>query len=123
MRVFLYLAVGGVAGTFARYLLGSLLQPQGSSFPWGTLTINIVGSFVLGLLVRYFLGAGGANPELRTGLTVGFCGAFTTMSTFSMETVTLMSAGSYGRAVVYVVTSVGGSIAAAFAGMAIGRSA
>lgn len=118
MKLLIYLALGGIAGTLARYFLGTLLQPQGSSFPWGTLTINVVGSFVLGFLVRYFGNAGSA--ELRAGLTIGFCGAFTTMSTFSMETVTLMSAGSYGRAALYVVTSVGGSIAAAFAGFAVG---
>src|SRR5882724_4138248 len=107
MKLLIYLSVGGVAGTLARYFLGTLLQPPTSTFPWGTLTINIVGSFALGFLMRY-LPVGGANPELRAGLTIGFCGAFTTMSTFSYETLALMQGGQVSRAAVYAVASAGG---------------
>src|SRR5690348_10526039 len=94
-KLFLYLSAGGIAGTLARYLLGGWIQAQGGTFPWGTFVINVGGSFALGFLMRYTLGSGVVSPEVRAALTVGFCGAFTTMSTFSYETVTLMADGQF----------------------------
>ncbi|HEY2825255.1 MAG TPA: fluoride efflux transporter CrcB [Gemmatimonadales bacterium] len=119
-KLLAYLAAGGIAGTLSRYLLNSVLQPPTSTFPWATLAINVAGSFVLGFLMRFLMSSGTITPELRAGLTVGFCGAFTTMSTFSYETMSLVNAGYYGRAGVYVAASVGGSIAAAALGLAAG---
>lgn len=119
MRLVLYLALGGVAGTVARYGLQGLVQPSGGSFPWGTLVVNLLGGFLLGFLMRYLLGSGVVGPEARAGLTIGFCGAFTTMSTFSYETAALLADGEYWLATLYLVGSVGGSLAAAFAGMGI----
>ncbi len=119
MRLLLYLAAGGVAGTFARYGLQGLAQPSGSSFPYGTLVVNLCGALLLGFFMRYLLATGGVGPEMRAGLTIGFCGAFTTMSTFSYETVALLSDGEFWRAALYLSGSVGGSLAAVLAGIQI----
>ena len=120
MRLLLFLAAGGVLGTLARYGLQGLIQPAGGSFPWGTLVVNLAGSFALGFLMRFLLGTSFATPELRAAATIGFCGAFTTMSTFSYETVTLVQGGEYWRAVGYLASSVGGSLVAVAAGLAAG---
>lgn len=117
MKLILYLALGGMLGTLARYWLQGLVQPAEGTFPVGTLVVNVVGAFALGFLMRYLLGSGVLGPEARGGLTIGFCGAFTTMSTFSYETMTLLSDGEYRRATLYVLGSIGGSIAAVLAGM------
>lgn len=120
MKLLLFLALGGAAGTLARYGLGGLVQPAGSSFPWGTLVVNIAGSFALGFLMRWLLGSGIATPELRAALTVGFCGAFTTMSSFSYETVALLESGESVRAAAYVAGTLGASLAGVFSGLALG---
>jgi CrcB protein len=119
MRLVLFLALGGVAGTFARYGLQGLVQPSGGSFPLGTLVVNLAGALLLGFLMRYLLASGVVGPEMRAGLTIGFCGAFTTMSTFSYETVALLTDGEVWRAGLYLLGSVGGSLAAVVAGMQI----
>ncbi|MBI4502794.1 MAG: fluoride efflux transporter CrcB [Gemmatimonadetes bacterium] len=121
MRLVIYLALGGVLGTLARYGLQGLIQPQGGSFPWGTLVVNLLGSFALGFLMRYLLGSGIATPELRAAATIGFCGAFTTMSTFAYETVILVNGGEYGRAGWYLLASIGGNLTATAAGLLAAR--
>jgi len=120
MRLMLLLAVGGAAGTVARFLLGGIVQPSASTFPWGTLVVNLLGAFALGFLMRYLLGTGLMSPEMRAALTIGFCGGFTTMSTFAYETVALLTGGDYWRAVGYVTGSSLGSIAAVLGGIAAG---
>ncbi|HLB36971.1 MAG TPA: fluoride efflux transporter CrcB [Gemmatimonadales bacterium] len=119
MKLILYLALGGLAGTFARYSLQGLAQPSGATFPLGTLVVNLLGALLLGFLMRYLLATGLVGPEARAGLTIGFCGAFTTMSTFSYETMALLTDGQYWRAALYLLGSVGGSLAAIVAGMGI----
>jgi CrcB protein len=119
MKLILYLAVGGLSGTFARYGFQGLVQPSSGSFPLGTLAVNLLGALLLGFLMRYLLATGLVGPEARAGLTIGFCGAFTTMSTFSYETVALLTDGEYWRATLYLVGSVGGSLAAIVAGFGL----
>ena len=118
MKLIFYLAVGGMLGTLARYALSGLLQPSSGNFPWGTLIVNLAGAFALGFLMRYLLGTTAVGPELRAALTIGLCGSFTTMSTFSYETVTLMTDGEYWRAGFYIAGSIGGTIFAVIVGMA-----
>ncbi len=77
-----YIALGGIFGTVARYLVQGVIQTRSGAFPSGTLAINIAGSLLLGFIVRFATGSTVVSPELRGGLTIGFCGAFTTMSTF-----------------------------------------
>ena len=117
-----YIAAGSAIGGVSRYLLGGLLQRQtGGTFPIGTLVINISGSFLLGLILRYGVETPTLTPETRAFLTIGFCGGYTTFSTFSYETVALMEDGQWPRAALYVALSVGLSMLAAFLGFAAAR--
>jgi CrcB protein len=117
-----YVALGSGLGGAARLILGNLIQQRAeSSFPLGTLVINITGSFILGFLLKYFLGAPQIAPEMRALLTTGFCGGYTTFSTFSFETVTLIEDGRYERASLYVVLSVALSLLGVFGGLAAAR--
>jgi CrcB protein len=116
----LYVALGGVAGTLARYLLGGWVQQQsGSSFPIQTLVINISGSFLVGLIARLATGTTIVTPEMRAALTVGFCGAYTTMSTFSYESIQLLNDGQYLRAALYGGSTILGCFAATFGGIVL----
>jgi CrcB protein len=116
--ILLLIALGGAAGSVLRYLLGGRVQhfaPHG--FPVGTLTVNVLGCLFIGILTRIFLNM--ETPgEWRGLLVVGFCGGFTTFSTFSIETVGLIEGGEYARAATYVAGSVLLCIMATFAGMA-----
>lgn len=115
--LYLYLAVGGVLGTLSRYGLSGWVHTwAGASFPWGTFAVNVAGSFLLGAAVR---GADllSLTPEVRGLVMVGFCGAFTTFSTFSFETVSLMQEGAWGRAALYSLGSVVLGLAAVAAGL------
>lgn len=116
----LYIVLGGVAGTLSRYgLEGWIHGRMASGFPLGTLTVNIVGSLLLGFILRIATGAVVISPDLRAGLTIGFCGAFTTMSTFSYETVALLTEGDYWRAGVYAGGTIAGCLFATVVGIAL----
>lgn len=116
-----YIALGGVLGTVSRYLLQGWVQTRAgaTTFPHGTLTINLLGSLVLGFVLRYATGSTVISPELRAALTIGFCGAFTTMSTFSYETMTLLRDSQYWHAGLYMGGSMLGCLAAVIAGTAL----
>ncbi|HYS69189.1 MAG TPA: fluoride efflux transporter CrcB [Gemmatimonadaceae bacterium] len=115
--IYLLIALGGAAGSLLRYLVGGAVQrTSDSGFPVGTMVVNISGCFIIGVLVRQFLNMQ-LSPELRALLIVGFCGGFTTFSTFSAETLGLIEGGEYGRAAGYVVLSVTLCLAATLAGM------
>ena len=115
-----YITFGGILGTVSRYLLQGWIQTRtGTAFPIGTLVINLAGSLVLGFVIRYATGSTVVSPEVRAGLTIGFCGAFTTMSTFSYESMTLLADGEYFRAALYMGGTIGGCLAAVVAGTVI----
>lgn len=120
MKTLLYVTIGGAAGTITRYLVGQWGNGLRATLPWGTLLANIAGSFLLGWVTAHFLHTGQDRPDVRLAITAGYCGAFTTMSTFSFETMQLLSGGDYARALVYVIGSVGGSLASVSAGFALG---
>lgn len=112
------LIVFGALGTLARYGLQGLVQHRtGSSFPAGTLVVNLLGCFLLGGLTEYALAHLSIPPEWRIGISVGFLGAFTTFSTFTFESVRLMQDGEWWRAGAYILTSVMGGLVAIVAGM------
>jgi CrcB protein len=114
----LAVAAGGSAGSVARYLVGIAAgRLFGMSFPWGTLIINIVGSFALGALAEAFALRWDASPAVRAFLTIGICGGFTTFSTFSLDTVYLMNRGEMALSAAYVAASVMLSVGALFAGL------
>jgi CrcB protein len=117
-----YIAVGSALGGMSRYLLGGAIQRVGSAgFPLGTLVINITGSFLLGLFLRYAVDTPTLTPEWRAFLTVGFCGGYTTFSTFSYETVALLEDGQWGRAAAYVGLSLGVALIGVLLGFATAR--
>jgi fluoride exporter len=113
-----YIALGGVLGTLARYFLQGWVQERSgfATFPVGTLAINLVGSFFVGLVIRFATGSTVISPDLRVALTIGFCGAFTTMSTFSYESMKLLGDGEYWYAGLYMGGTVIGCLAAVIAG-------
>ena len=114
------IALGGAAGTVARYLLSLGMQRTSNEFPFGTFLINVTGSFLIGMLARV-LSTPGSNPVLRAALTIGFCGGFTTFSTFSAEFVNLVEQGRALRAIVYVVASVTVGVSATLFGLFVGN--
>ncbi|HKO16565.1 MAG TPA: fluoride efflux transporter CrcB [Gemmatimonadaceae bacterium] len=117
-----YIALGSAFGGAARYYLGSFIQQRaGSGFPVGTLIVNITGSFLLGLLLRYALGTESISPEVRALLTTGFCGGYTTFSTFTYDTLMLVEDGQHQRALVYVLLSVIASLIGAWLGFTAAR--
>ena len=122
MPLYLWVAIGSAAGGVTRVFVGTLIQHRAATtFPLGTLVINVGGSLVLGFLLRYTLGTPAVSAEVRSFLTAGFCGGFTTFSTFSYETSALIEEGDYHRAAWYVVLSVILSLAAVFLGSALAR--
>jgi len=117
-----YIAAGSVLGGVSRYLLGGLIQRLlDTTFPAGTLVINVTGSFLLGAILRYGVDTPTMGPEVRALLTIGFCGGFTTFSTFSYETVALLEDGEWARAALYVGASLGLSLLAVMLGFAAAR--
>jgi len=114
-----YIALGGLLGTVARYVLQGALQTRGGAFPTGTLAINLAGSFLIGFIMRFATGSTVVTPELRGGLTIGFCGAFTTMSTFSYESIRLLGDGEYWYAGMYMGGTIVGCLAAVITGTAL----
>jgi fluoride exporter len=116
-------ALGGALGSVCRYLLGPAFQRLfDGNFPVGTLLINVLGSLVLGFVVRLALEGTQVSPEARAFLAVGFCGGFTTFSTFSYETIQLFESGLPWRAAGYALLSVVLAVGAAFLGMGAART-
>ena len=114
----LAVALGGGFGAWLRFVAGRLI-PSGS-FPFATLTINILGSFAMGLVAGWLARQGG-NESVRLLLGVGVLGGFTTFSAFSLEVVTLVQRGAMASAAVYVAASLAGGIIGLIAGMALMR--
>lgn len=121
LRIFLLIVFGSI-GTLARYGLQGVIQFQTeSTFPLGTLAVNLVGCFLLGGIGQFALGHLAFPPDWRIAITVGFFGAFTTFSTFSWETVHLLEDGEWVRAGVYVLVSVIGGLLLVRGGMRIAK--
>lgn len=122
MQMILYIAAGSALGGVARYVIGGWVQRVAATpFPVGTLLVNITGSLLLGVLARTVLVTPGMSAEMRALLTIGFCGGYTTFSTFSLETLQLLEKGQPGRAALYALTSVVLSLAALWLGFVIAR--
>lgn len=104
----LLIAMGGALGSVARYWIGLLALPLSRELPWGTIGINIVGSFAISFFGTLTLGAGRypASEAARLFIMVGFCGGFTTFSSFSLQTLDLLRGGAVARALVNVAASV-----------------
>jgi CrcB protein len=117
-----YVAFGSALGGVIRFTVGTFIQQRtGSGFPVGTLFINVSGSLLLAFLLRYALESTGISPEVRGLLTTGFCGGYTTFSTFTYESAKLMEDGQYRTTILYIVLSVGASLVGAILGFVLAR--
>jgi len=115
-------ALGGAVGAVGRYLLGSWIEgATGPAFPWSTLSVNLLGSLLLGFLMVW-LQAHAASPATRQLLAVGLLGSFTTFSTYSYQTVTLLRDGALLRAGTYAAGSLLLGLVAVAAGMALAQA-
>jgi fluoride exporter len=123
LRMLLAVAAGGALGSVARYLVGiGSTRLFGLGFPWGTLIVNIAGSFLIGAFVELFALKWDLPQEVRVLLTVGVCGGFTTFSTFSLDTYVLMERGDWWLAAAYVAGSMILSIGALVAALQVVRA-
>ena len=122
MKDIAIVAAGGAVGAALRHLTGLLmLRLAGTAFPWGTMTINIVGCFAMGLFIELLVRRFGASNELRLLVATGLLGGFTTFSSFSLDVAVLWERGMVPAAFAYVLVSVVGSICALFAGLWVVR--
>lgn len=124
MGAWIAVAVGGAMGSVARFwLTGAMTALTGPRFPWGTLVINIVGSFVIGLVGGLTLTPArvGMHPDVRIFLMTGVCGGFTTFSAFSLQTLELMQTGDVVPAFGYAIGSVVLCVIATYCGWLLGR--
>ncbi|HVV92536.1 MAG TPA: fluoride efflux transporter CrcB [Hyphomicrobiales bacterium] len=123
MYTYVAIAIGGTLGCWARFGMTNLVQAiYGRNFPYATLSINLLGSFLMGFLFIETLERLAISPVLRTGILTGFVGGFTTFSTFEMETLLLTQGGEGPKAVLYVLLSVGLGFLAAFGGAYVARN-
>ncbi|MBT3330836.1 MAG: fluoride efflux transporter CrcB [Rhodospirillaceae bacterium] len=122
MNMLLAVACGGALGAMGRHLVsGQVMRWAGSGFPWGTLTVNVLGSFVLGVLVEYLALRWSTTQEMRGFLVVGMLGGFTTFSAFSLDAVLLLERGQLGAAFAYISGNLLLSICGLFAGLLLFR--
>ncbi|HEX9477400.1 MAG TPA: fluoride efflux transporter CrcB [Methylomirabilota bacterium] len=122
MTRFALICLGGAVGTGARYLLGGVVARwAGPDFPYGTLLINVLGSFLIGVVQQVGLTSLLIPDTLRLVLAVGVMGGFTTYSSFSYETIRLLEAGSWLAASVYVALTTALCLACCVAGLSLGR--
>jgi CrcB protein len=122
MKLVLAIALGGAIGAVGRhYVSVAMVQLLGHGFPWGTLVVNVTGSFIMGGLIETMALVWSTTAEMRALLTVGVLGAFTTFSTFSLDVATLYERGATLQLATYVVISVAVSILALFAGLRLMR--
>jgi CrcB protein len=118
----LLVITGAAIGAPLRYLGDRAVQARHDSvFPWGTFAVNVLGSLILGL-VTGAVTAGGASPQVQLAVGTGFCGALTTYSTFSYETLRLLEGDARLFAAANVVASIAAGLAAAFLGVAVSRA-
>ncbi len=124
----LYVALGGGIGAWLRYIVGrawtlAIGPVAASAFPWATLSVNLIGSFAMGLLAGWLARFGAHGEGWRLLLGVGVLGGFTTFSAFSLELASMAQRGALGMAAGYALVSLVGGVAGLFAGLAMMRVA
>ena len=124
LKNILLVALGGAAGSVARYLLSKAIQDTAATaFPWGTMAVNVAGCLLIGLLYGLASGDGTRlGADLKLMLTVGFCGGFTTFSTFANESLTLAKTGDALLSAAYIGLSVALGIIAVAAGAQLAKA-
>ncbi|TAJ94640.1 MAG: fluoride efflux transporter CrcB [Gammaproteobacteria bacterium] len=123
MNQYLCIAAGGATGALFRFAAANWVHAVlGRDFPWGTLAVNVSGSLAMGFLYVLLFERTDADALWRAGLLIGFLGAFTTFSSFSIETLTLIEAGGHLRAAANILFSVALCLGGCWLGMVIGRN-
>lgn len=122
MHQLLAIAIGGAVGAVLRFMVStSVHRVMGKDFPYGTLTVNVLGSLLMGFLFIMLVERQISSIELRSGILFGVLGAFTTFSSFSFETLALMESGDWVKAMMNVLLSVSACLLATWVGLGIGR--
>ncbi len=122
MQIVLYIALFGALGCLSRYYVsGWVYDLLGRTMPYGTFAVNILGAFLIGLIMEFSLRSSLVSQELRIGLTIGFLGGLTTFSTFSYETFRLLESGQLLQALANALVSVSACLAFTFAGIVAAR--
>jgi CrcB protein len=122
-RQLLAVAAGGAAGAVLRWLMAGAVQRfSGGAFPWGTFAVNALGSFLLGFLFVWLIERSTASELIRLALTVGMLGAFTTFSTYSLESIRLLQEGAYGMAAGNIVGQVAVCLVLTWLGIQLARA-
>lgn len=116
------IAIAGALGALARWGVGAWFGERFPSFAWGTLVVNVSGSFVLGLLFALLIERAAGSTTMRLALTTGLLGAYTTFSTFSLETMRMFEEGATGSAFANIGLSLGLGLAAVWLGVSLGRA-
>ena len=111
LRNLVWVGLGSCLGGTARYLISVAIKPLGGGFPWGTLTVNLAGCFLIGLLCGLFQRNGSSESVMALFCTVGLCGGFTTFSTFSREAFVMLQSAQYGLLIAYVGISLVAGVA------------
>lgn len=120
----LFIALGGAIGAVLRHVAnGAALRMAGPEFPYGTLGVNVIGSFAMGLFIAWLVTHEPQSANLRAFVSVGLLGAFTTFSTFSLDTITLIERGALAQATLYIMASVMIAIVALWVGLVLGKGA
>jgi CrcB protein len=120
--VWIWVAIGGAIGAVLRYLVAGYVQKKvGIAFPFGTFTVNVIGSFIIGFFIQYALEYLAMPPYVRALIVVGFLGAFTTFSSFSYETVSLLFEGEWIKALIYIFGTNLSCFLATFIGVILAR--
>jgi fluoride exporter len=123
MRRLLIVALSGGVGSAVRYLLGGwIARAVGSAFPFGTITVNATGSFLIALVMTVSLAGGPIGPDLRLALTTGFMGGYTTYSTFNYESLALFQEGAWALGALNVLVTVVSCLALGACGVFLGRA-
>ena len=122
MKYALLVFLGGGIGSVLRYLVGKLFQWPLGTFPMGTITVNVIGSLLIGILVGYGLKNGGLTEQQTLLLVTGFCGGFTTFSAFALENQTFLKTGDYTSFVIYTFGSLFLGIAAVILGLFMSKN-
>ena len=118
---YLWVALGGALGSMSRYAVSGWVAERFPSFPWGTLTVNVVGALIIGFFLTLAQERSLISPQLRIFFATGFLGGFTTFSTFSWETMALFRDGSLEQGLFNVVGSLAAGLIAVAAGITLAR--
>jgi len=121
VRTAVGIAVTGALGALARYALEGWISKRAGAFPWGTFVVNITGAFLLGFLFTLLAERLTVSPWIRSSVTIGFLGAYTTFSTLSLETFRLIEDGAYLLGMANALGSLAAGLVAIYAGVVLGR--